>query len=163
MQPDAASYVGFLALGALAVCLDALLIRRSGATYLAEVYPARTTADSVNRLITVLFCLSMLGALAVVSVLDLPFGFGLPNLVLRLGILFLVMAAAHGVTVWVLARMRGERYGLRLHDETAHARKRLNEIPAASVQETEVQRTKTTRSDGASSAGTARSGHGAVP
>lgn len=119
MPPDPASYVGFLALGAIAVFIDALLIRRSGATFLAEVYPDRTTADSANRLITVLFCLTMLGVLALLSVVSLPFADGLPNLVSRLGIMFLIMAAAHGITIRVLARMRGAQVGLQLHEETA--------------------------------------------
>lgn len=119
MQPDIASSVAFLTLGAVAVCIDALLIRRSGATYLAEVYPERKTADSANRLITVLFGLTMLGALALISVVNLSSEVGLPNVVLRLGVLFLIMAAAHGTTVWTLARMRGAQHGLQLKDETA--------------------------------------------
>ncbi|MGW3468947.1 hypothetical protein ACWDKQ_10860 [Saccharopolyspora sp. NPDC000995] len=122
MQLDTGSYVLFLLLGVAAIGVDGWFIRRSGANYLAEVYPDPGVADSVNRLISVLFIVFMLGVVALVALVDLPTGGATYDVTLRLGVTLLVMALAHGSTVWLFARMRTQQHSKRLEDETAQQR-----------------------------------------
>lgn len=119
-------YVLFLVLGVVLVLVDGLLLRRSGTTYLKAVYSEVPIADSVNQLITVLFHLVALGVVALISVLDLGL-VGFEDVVLRTGILLLVLAAAHGVTLWALARLRSRQQERMLGDHlTARAEQRLD-------------------------------------
>ncbi|SFQ31436.1 hypothetical protein SAMN05421810_10671 [Amycolatopsis arida] len=103
---DTNAYVSFLIIGALLVVIDGMLIYRSGRKYLAESYGGDDTASqSMTRLTTVLFHLVALGLLALLSLID----FGEESLravIGKLGVLLLVLALVHGVTIAVLTRMR---------------------------------------------------------
>lgn len=102
MPEDA--FVAFLVFGALMIAVDGQILYRSGKRYLSNVDD--TTAASQARLATVLFHLLMLGVLAMVAVLDLGFGGGvLRATVGNLGVLLLLLAAAHAVTMTVLSNM----------------------------------------------------------
>lgn len=122
MQPGPdgmTAYVVFLVIGVAVVFMDGWLIRRSGETYLEEVYPDPRVAESVNRLITVLFHLAVLGVLALISTVDITGRNSVETVVARLGVMLLVMAVAHGITMWVFARMRTRHGELLLHSELA--------------------------------------------
>ncbi|MBB3664887.1 MULTISPECIES: hypothetical protein [Prauserella salsuginis group] len=102
-MPDDA-FLAFLVLGALMIVADGQILYRSGKRYLSDVDDTR--AGSQARLASVLFHLLMLGVLALVAVLDLGFGGGvLRATVGNLGVLLLLLAAAHAVTMTVLANM----------------------------------------------------------
>jgi hypothetical protein len=119
MPPEIGFYAVFLVLGVAAISIDGQFIRRSGETYLEDVYPNPKVADSLNRLIVVLFHLAMLGVLALISVSGGTNGGSAEDLLSRLGVMLLVMAVAHGITVWVFARVRGSWREQRLQEEIA--------------------------------------------
>lgn len=102
------THVVFLVLGTALVVVDGQLLRRSGTTYLKAAYPEGPVADSVNQLLTVLFHLVALGVVALISVLDLGSS-GLEDVVVRTGVLLLVLAVAHAVTIGALARLRARQ------------------------------------------------------
>ena len=99
-------YVTFLILGIALVAADGFLIYRSGVRYLANAHTARSSATSMARLVTVLFMLVVLGVLALVSVIEVDAGGALQTVVVRLGVLLLILAAAHAITIAVLNQMR---------------------------------------------------------
>lgn len=109
------SHVVFLVLGVVLVVVDGQLLRRSGTTYLEAAYPEAPVADSVNQLLTVLFHLVALGVVALISVPDLG-ATGVEDVVLRSGVLLLVLALAHAVTIGVLARLRARQQDRLLGD-----------------------------------------------
>ncbi len=128
MEPGVMSYVVFLIVGVVLVFVDGHLIRRSGATYLEEVYPDPKVADSVNRLITVLFHLAVLGILALMSTTEMNVGSAAETVVARTGVMLLVLAVAHGITIWVLARIRSRQREQRLKAElTTRTEQRLEQ------------------------------------
>ncbi|WP_433872161.1 hypothetical protein [Saccharopolyspora sp. CA-218241] len=116
MQADMASLVVIL-VGAAVVFIDGRLIWRSGATYLEEVYSDSKVADSVNRLVAVLFHLVVLGLLAMISVTSSANT--VESVVLRIGVVLLVTALAHGITILVLTRIRRKQRQQRIQEEIA--------------------------------------------
>ena len=61
----------------------------------------------------------MLGLVALISTVDLPVDGELQKLVTKLGIVLLLLAVAHAVTMMVLARYRGQERQEHLADELA--------------------------------------------
>jgi hypothetical protein len=120
------THVAFLVLGVVLVAVDGQLLRRSGTTYLKAAHPDAPVADSVNQLVTVLFHLVALGVLALLSAVDLGLA-GFEDVVVRTGILLLLLAAAHGVTIGALARLRARQQAGQLSEElTARTDERLH-------------------------------------
>lgn len=117
-MPDTSSFVLFTLIGIVVIAVDAYLIRRHGETYLEGAYPDQSSADSLNRMITTLFSLSMLGILALISVTG-GGATGFPELVSRLGVLLLITAAAHGIILGLLARSRRRQREQRINAEVA--------------------------------------------
>jgi len=105
---DTNSYVTFLLVGALLVLVDGQVIYRSGRKFLQQSAPS-ASAESVTRLVTVLFHLVVLGVLALISTIAFPGGSSLPSVVGRIGVMLLVLALAHAITLGVLARMHEEQ------------------------------------------------------
>jgi hypothetical protein len=103
---DDSSYLMFLLLGTALVFLDGQIIYRSGLRYLANSYTDRGSAKSMARLVSVLFHLSVLGILAVISVIDFAADTPMEGVVLRLGVVLVVLAIAHAITISILTRMR---------------------------------------------------------
>jgi hypothetical protein len=99
-------YVLFLVLGAALVVLDCHVLRRSARSYVAEIYPELPLADSIDNLLAFLLHFVGFGILALVSALDLGAGGALQNVVVHVGVLLVVLAAAHGVTIRSLVRLR---------------------------------------------------------
>lgn len=103
-------YVTVVVLGTLLTVLVGAILYRSGQPFLAEVLGDPQQAGSVNRLLVVLFHLIVLGVLALISVVDLPWVQGtLQIVVAKLGVVLLVLGAAHGTTMLALVRIRSRR------------------------------------------------------
>lgn len=118
MIPVGTGYtLAFLVIGTVLVFVDGWLLRRSGTTYLAAVYPDGKVADSANQLITVLFHLATLGVLALLSTVRMGGGDPFHALITRVGVLLLVLAVAHGITIWLLARLRTKQREKALQEE----------------------------------------------
>lgn len=102
------AYLSFLAIGIVLVLLDGQIIYRSGVRYLEHSYGDPAAGASMARLVTVLFHFATLGLLALLSTIDMM-GSDLPGVVGRLGVLLLVLALAHAVTLGAFSRIRGEQ------------------------------------------------------
>jgi len=102
------AYVAFLVIGVALVMLDGLIIYQSGKRYLQGSSGDPAAGASMTWLVTVLFHLATLGVLALLSTIDIG-GSDLPGVVGRLGVLLLVLAIAHAITLSVLSRIRGEQ------------------------------------------------------
>lgn len=113
------SYLTYLGVGVALVLIDGQLIRRSCRLYLEELYQDSRVADSINRLITVLFHLTVLGVFALLSTVRISFGNEIETIVARTGISLLLLALAHGLTIWILTKVRARRREQRLRDEMA--------------------------------------------
>lgn len=115
---DANGYLVFLVVGAVLVFADGQLIYRNGRGYLDEAYGAQAeSARSMNRLVAVLFHLVVLGVLLLVSTIGVNSGDPTRDLLIRLGVWLLVLAAAHAATMRLLARARERQLQARLTDE----------------------------------------------
>ena len=118
-----------LALGVILTAGVGLILARSGRALLSEVYDDDRTAASVTRLVVVLFGLVVLGVVALLSTAELS-GDGLAETVLvKLGIVLLVVGAAYGGTLMVLARIRAARREQQHADLTRESLQRANRSP----------------------------------
>jgi hypothetical protein len=106
---DTNAYVAYLVVGILMVVIDGQVIYHSGKRYLENSKGNPEAESSMTRLITVLFHLVVLGAIALLSTIHFPGGSSLPSVVGRLGVTLLVIAVAHAIAMSVLARMREEQ------------------------------------------------------
>jgi len=113
---DTNSYVIFLLIGVLLVLVDGQILYRSGLGYLQKVYQS-DSARSVMQLVAVLFHLIVLGVLALISTMDVATGMSIRELVGRLGVVLLALAAAHGLTMAILVRVRERRREEQIEDE----------------------------------------------
>jgi hypothetical protein len=124
---DTNSYIAFLVISGLLVVIDAVVVTISGRKYLSDDdHPGRSAAAS--WLTTTLFSLIVLGLVAVISTVDLPVDGSLQKLVTKLGLVLLLLAVAHAITMAVLTRYRGEERQEHLAEEFAeqsrsHAKK----------------------------------------
>lgn len=127
------AYLSFLAIGVALILLDGQIIYRSGKRYLGNVGGSPAAAASMARLVTTLFHLSTLGVLALISTIGIG-GSDLPGVVGRIGVLLLVLAVAHAITLAALARIRGEREAEAFVQRGgASARRRAAEMPGPTV------------------------------
>lgn len=114
---DTNSYIAFLVLGAVLVAIDGQIIYRSGRRYLEQSYGDAESGKSMTRLVTVLFHLAVLGVLMLISTVDVGGDNPTEGLITRLGIVLLLLAVAHGLTVVILARIRDRQMQERLAEE----------------------------------------------
>jgi hypothetical protein len=101
-------YFVVLVVGAAIVVLDGQLILRNSPGYLAEVYgmqPARRLA----MLVAVFFHLVMLGLVALVASIGLSPDSSEQAIVTRIGVILLLTALGHAVTMMILSRLREEQ------------------------------------------------------
>jgi len=117
MGQSLGSYLLVLVLGLGLTLVVGQVLLRTGQDYLAEVFSNTRTARSVNRLLGLLFHLVVLGILAIISTIDVPVDGELQTVVTKLGVILLVLGAAHGATMLVLARIRARRHEQDLADE----------------------------------------------
>jgi hypothetical protein len=130
MNTDLTSYLVLLSLGAGAVVLDGQLIRANGRIYLQALHEDADVAYSVNRLITALFHLVMLGLTALLSTVNLPFGSPMEATITKLGVILLALAVAHAATMFALSRVYAPQERL-LREELNRRVSALNQAPAA--------------------------------
>lgn len=104
---DTNAYVTFLVVGVILVVIDGQIIYRSGKRFLDK--GDRQAGSSMTNLVTVLFHLVVLGVLALMSTIDFPGGSSIAGIVGRVGVMLLVLALAHAITLGVLTRMREEQ------------------------------------------------------
>ncbi len=102
---DSNSYVAFLVIGTVLVVIDGQIIYRNGRRFLQQATP-NAPAESLTRLVSVLFHLGTLGVLALLSTIDVPADTATEGVVLRLGIVLLIVGIAHWIAVASLARIR---------------------------------------------------------
>jgi len=123
---DTNSYVAFLVIGAVLVVIDGQIIYRNGRRFLQQ-NTSTPSAESLTRLVSVLFHLGTLGVLALISTIDFQVDDQARGVVLRLGITLLVLGVAHWVAVSALGRIRDrEEYDQVTHDREA-ARRQAND------------------------------------
>ncbi|PPK70873.1 hypothetical protein CLV40_10159 [Actinokineospora auranticolor] len=103
---DDGTYVLFLVLGIALVVVDGQIIYRSGLRYLSDSYGDPGSARSMARLVSVLFHFAVLGVLALISAIDIGGDTVLMAVVRRLGVVLLLLAVAHALTIRMLTRMR---------------------------------------------------------
>jgi hypothetical protein len=113
---DANGYVTFLIIGVTLVLIDGQFISRSGRGYLRKVYEPEA-ARSMIQLVVGLFYLVVLGLLALISMINIDTGLPVRDVVAKLGVLLLVLAAAHGLTITILMRIRDRRWQEQISDE----------------------------------------------
>jgi hypothetical protein len=104
---DTNAYVTFLVIGVILVVIDGQIIYHSGKRYLDK--GDTQAGSSMTNLVTVLFHLAVLGVLALMSTIDFPGGSSMAGIIGRVGVMLLVLALAHAVTLGVLTRMREEQ------------------------------------------------------
>ena len=109
--------------------IDGQVIYRNGRRYLQQSAP-NASAESLTRLVTVLFHFAVLGVLALVSVIDVPTDTKIEGVVVRLGVVLLIIGIAHWLAVLALGRIRDrqefdefthEREARRIANEQANA------------------------------------------
>lgn len=103
---DTNTYLTFLLLGAALVVIDGQIIYRSGRRLLRQSGADARGAESMTRLIAVLFHLVSFGVLALGSTIDADSWGTITGVVFRLGLLLLFLALAHWVATVVLANFR---------------------------------------------------------
>jgi hypothetical protein len=119
---DVGGYVTFLLVGVGLILIDGQLIARSGRGYLQHHTPDHGEGRSMIRLVSALFYLVMLGLLALISLIDVDTGLPVRDLVVKLGVLLLVLAAVHGVTIAILLRIKDRRLQEELTEDIAESR-----------------------------------------
>ncbi|MGH3873850.1 MAG: hypothetical protein ACRDSR_20495 [Pseudonocardiaceae bacterium] len=126
----------FLILGIALVLADGQLILRSGRRYLQGAHEPGA-GRSMLQMVAALFHFGLLGLLALISLIDVDTGLPVRDVVVKLGVLLLVLAAAHGVTILILMRIRDRRQAEELAGEfaetPAHSRVPQSRVPGAAV------------------------------
>lgn len=102
---DSNTYVAFLVIGTLLVLIDGQIIYRNGKRFLQKATP-HAAAESLTKLVTVLFHIGTLGVLALISTIGVPADNQIEEVVLRLGVVLIIIGIAHWIAVSTLARMR---------------------------------------------------------
>jgi hypothetical protein len=115
-------YLVVLLIGAAIVVLDGQLILRNSPGYLAEVYGTRP-ARRLATLVAVFFHLVMLGLVALVASIGLGPDTDEQSIVTRIGVILLLTALGHGVTMLILSRLREEQESSDLAEAQLAARR----------------------------------------
>ncbi|MGH4015507.1 MAG: hypothetical protein ACRDSL_16610 [Pseudonocardiaceae bacterium] len=110
-------YLTVLFIGIVLTIIVGQILVRSGRPFLEDVFAERETADSVTRLLVVLFHLVVLGVIALVATIDITLDHPIQTIVVRLGLVLLVLGAAYAGSLFVLARLRSRRQTQMLLDE----------------------------------------------
>ncbi|SEQ94932.1 hypothetical protein [Actinokineospora terrae] len=167
---DDGTYVLFLVLGIALVVADGQIIYRSGLRYLADSYGEDESARSMARLVSVLFHFAVLGVLLLISAIDLGGDTQLVAMVRKLGVVLLLLAVAHALTIRMLTRMRdrldAENLTKQRYDHMQHNGVPLDSAPtppAGAVDSEDIARANGTAETRLSRAPGAEPGVGTVP
>lgn len=128
---DTNSYVTFLLIGALLVLVDGQVIYRNGRRFLQQSAPS-ASAESLTRLVTVLFHLVVLGVLALISVIDVPTDTKIEGIVVRVGVVLIIIGIAHWIAVVALGKIR-DRQEFDEFNHEREARRIANEAANGAV------------------------------
>jgi fatty acid desaturase len=101
-------YLVLLFLGVLIVIVDGQFIMRNSPAYLAQVYGTRP-ARKLASLVAVFFHLVMLGLVALVAAFGLGPDPTVQTLISRIGVILLLTALGHALTMSILSRLRTEQ------------------------------------------------------
>jgi hypothetical protein len=145
MDNSTDTYLVFVILGVLLVATVGQLLVRAGQVYLEEVFPERRVANSVSKLLAVMFYLFALGLLGIISTMDVPVEGSAQTIVTKLGVVLLVLGIVYAVAMAVLSRIRAGRQ----EQEQEEA------IMAASMLPYDTYDTHDSAADPAATAGTA--------
>ena len=127
MADQAGSYFVVLFVGiALTVVVGQILVR-SVRPFLEDVFQHPETSASVTRLLVVLFHLVVLGVIALVATIGITFDHPVQTIVVKLGLVLLVLGAAHAGTLLALARLRARRRMQMLLDEKSAQAEQLRQ------------------------------------
>jgi hypothetical protein len=126
---DTNSYVTFLIVGVVLVVIDGQIVYRSGRAILAESYREPAAAKSMVQLVTVLFHLVVLGVLAIISTFNVDTGSPVSDVVVKLGVVLLVLAAAHAATMAILSSIRDRRHEEHITEELVEQRSNGGQRP----------------------------------
>lgn len=102
---DTNALVAFLLLGILLIAVDGQVIYRSGRRYFDGAQSNASAGASMVTMVVVLFHLAMLGVLALISVLSFG-GNATQAVIVKVGVLLLVLAAGHAMTIGFMSRAR---------------------------------------------------------
>jgi hypothetical protein len=119
---NSGAYLLILGIGAIIVAVDGQLIIRKAPSYLDEVYDNPKRSRQVTGMVAGLFHLIMLGIVALVSSVSLAPDAGIQSVLARLGVMLLLTAVGHGVTMLVLARLREQELATQLAGVEIHRR-----------------------------------------
>lgn len=123
-------YVIVVLLGVVLTIMVGLILYRAGGPFLEEVFDDPQRAHSINGLLMVLLNLVVLGVLGLISVVDIPWAQGrLQLMVAKLGVVLLVLGAAHGLTMYGLGRVRSRRLVPRRATRSKFAPRRARVLP----------------------------------
>ena len=109
MDSNTDTYLVFVVLGVILVLVVGQMLNRAGRVYLEEVFPDARVANSVSKLLAVLFYLFALGLLGIISTMDVPPEGAAQVVVTKLGVVLLVLGIVFAVTMLVLSRIRSRR------------------------------------------------------
>jgi uncharacterized membrane protein YidH (DUF202 family) len=124
---DTSSFVAFLVIGTALVLIDGQIIYHNGRRFLQQATP-NAPAESLTKLVSVLFHLGTLGVLALISVIDVPGDDStIQSVVVRLGIILIVIGIAHWIAVSALARIRDREEYDEYTNAEREARRKANE------------------------------------
>jgi len=102
-------YLAVLLVGLIIVIVDGQLILRGSPSYLAEAYHDKRQAKRVATLVAVLFHLVMFGVVALVASIAFSPDAGVSSVLSRVGVLLLLTALGHALTLVVLSRLRAQQ------------------------------------------------------
>ena len=118
------SYIVLLLIAVVLTLAVGLVLMRAGQPFLQEVFHDAKVSRSLNLLLFVLFLLITLGALAIISAVEIDAGDALQTFVVKLGVMLVVLGVAYGVSMLVLLRVRAAR---RADEISEHVTERLAE------------------------------------
>ncbi|ALE75577.1 hypothetical protein Ae168Ps1_3364 [Pseudonocardia sp. Ae168_Ps1] len=108
-------YLTLVVIGVLITVGVGQILLRSGKPFLEDVFQSKETADSINRLLVVLFHLLTLGVLAMISIADFPQDAGpAQTIVFKIGVVLLLVGIAYGICMLVLLRIRERRRQMKM-------------------------------------------------
>lgn len=121
------AYLVILFVGAVIVLVDGQLIMRNSPAYLQAAYRDARRSRRVARLVAVFFHLVMLGLVALVASIGLAPDAGVPSVIARIGLILVLTAAGHAITMFALSRLREQQTGTELAEAQMDAHR--NQAP----------------------------------
>jgi hypothetical protein len=130
MTDPVSIYLAVLFIGVGLTLVVGQILTRSVRPFLQDVFPKPETASSVTRLVVVLFHLIVLGVIALVATINITLSHPIQTIVVKLGLVLLVLGAAHGGTLLALTRLRARRRLQMLLDEKSAQAEQIRQVQA---------------------------------